>query len=144
MSTICVYDIGNNVNNLATLKSKSKPGGLKKKIKKNKYLFLVWLSEAKSKQWCFKHTSATLKVCLFLATPTPYWVMSASQLGIVGTLESTPQLVWLESSSEAFTPIIFVMSMGHASPSVNVLLIGLFVLRLYCMNSGQECQANML
>jgi hypothetical protein len=34
MSTICVYDIGNNVNNLATLKSKSKPGGLKKKIKK--------------------------------------------------------------------------------------------------------------
>jgi hypothetical protein len=34
MSTICVYDIDNNVNNLATLKSKSKSGGLKKKKEK--------------------------------------------------------------------------------------------------------------
>jgi len=68
--------------------------------------------------------------------------MSASQLGIVGTLAAAPQLVWLESSSEAFTPTIYVIRVGHASPPVNVLLIGLFVLRLYPTNSGQKCQVN--
>ena len=101
------------------------------------------MSEANPKQKGFKQTSATLEVYLFLATPIPSWIMSASQLGIVGTLASTPQLVWLESSSEAFTPMILVMRMGSASPSVNMRLIGLWVNQMiYPTNSDQKCQVN--
>jgi len=69
--------------------------------------------------------------------------MSASQLGVVGTLASTPQLVWLESSSEAFTPTIYVIRVGRASPPVSVLLVGLFVLLMYCAYSEHKCPVNM-
>jgi hypothetical protein len=48
MSTIYVYDTDNDVKDLATLKAKSKTGGLRKK---NKEGYIVWVSVANPRQW---------------------------------------------------------------------------------------------